>query len=77
MSTANKIEIDNFETIADQWWDVNGPLKPLHKLNPTRISYIKKQICHHFDRDFNDFSQALMLVKRLLKLQQCMQKTQG
>lgn len=56
MSTVNDIEIDNFETIADQWWDINGPLKPLHKLNPTRISYIKKQICDHFGRDYNDFT---------------------
>lgn len=56
MSTVNDIEIDNFETIADQWWDANGPLKPLHKLNPTRLSYIKKQICAHFSRDYEDFT---------------------
>jgi 2-polyprenyl-6-hydroxyphenyl methylase/3-demethylubiquinone-9 3-methyltransferase len=55
MSTVNKAEIDNFESIADQWWDVNGALKPLHKLNPTRISYIKRQICGHFERDYASF----------------------
>ena len=55
MSTINKEEIDNFESIADQWWDVNGALKPLHKLNPTRISYIKRQICNHLDRDYQSF----------------------
>jgi 2-polyprenyl-6-hydroxyphenyl methylase/3-demethylubiquinone-9 3-methyltransferase len=56
MSSVNQKEIDNFESMASEWWDVDGPLKPLHKLNPTRISYIKRQICDHFDRDYEDFS---------------------
>lgn len=56
MSNVNAQEINNFETIADKWWDINGPLKPLHKLNPTRIGYIKRQICDHFGKDFEDFN---------------------
>ena len=56
MSTVNPKEIDNFESIADQWWDVNGALKPLHKLNPIRISYIKRQICNHFQLDYQSFN---------------------
>lgn len=51
MSSVNKQEIDTFESIADQWWNPQGALKPLHKLNPTRIAYIKKHICAHFGRD--------------------------
>ena len=51
MAKANKEEINNFEAMADKWWDENGPLKPLHKLNPTRIRYIKDQICKHYGRD--------------------------
>jgi len=46
----NQAEINHFETMADQWWDLNGPSKPLHKLNPTRISYIERHIKTHFDR---------------------------
>lgn len=49
MSTINKEEVQNFESMASEWWDINGKLKPLHKLNPTRIDYIKRQICDQFD----------------------------
>lgn len=51
MTRTNADEIHHFETMADQWWDVDGPAKPLHKLNPTRIAYIKRQICAHFGTD--------------------------
>lgn len=33
----------DFSQIANEWWDINGPMKPLHKLNPQRIAYIAKQ----------------------------------
>lgn len=52
MNTVNQSEIEHFESMAGEWWDENGPLKPLHKLNPVRISYIKRQICAHFGRDY-------------------------
>ena len=43
MSTVDKKEIQKFSRIADEWWDVEGKFKPLHKFNPLRINYIKKQ----------------------------------
>jgi 2-polyprenyl-6-hydroxyphenyl methylase/3-demethylubiquinone-9 3-methyltransferase len=55
-STIDSHEIENFSALSDQWWDTNGPMKPLHKLNPTRLDYIKSQICAHFDRDDSTFS---------------------
>ena len=45
-------EIQQFSKDSSHWWDEDGPFKPLHKLNPVRISYIKQQICDHYDRDF-------------------------
>lgn len=48
MSTVDKAEIEQFEAISQDWWDPSGPLKPLHKLNPERISYIRAQIEQHF-----------------------------
>jgi len=51
MSSIDTQEIDNFSKDAANWWDENGPFKPLHRLNPVRISYIKKQVCQHFARD--------------------------
>lgn len=50
----NTQEIENFSRDADRWWDIDGPFKPLHRLNPVRLSFIKRQICDHYDRDFND-----------------------
>ena len=48
MSTINKIEIEKFSKIADEWWDTEGKFRPLHKFNPLRINYIKKEIISHF-----------------------------
>lgn len=55
MGTVNQKEIDNFAKDSAHWWDVNGPFKPLHKLNATRLKYFKQQICAHFDRDVEGF----------------------
>ncbi len=43
-NTINKKEIDKFSRIAEEWWNPEGKFKPLHKFNPIRISYIKKNI---------------------------------
>ena len=48
MSTINKKEIEKFSKIADEWWNTEGSFKPLHKFNPLRISYIKKEVISHF-----------------------------
>lgn len=34
-------EIAKFSSLANEWWDVNGPMKPLHALNPLRLKYIE------------------------------------
>jgi 2-polyprenyl-6-hydroxyphenyl methylase/3-demethylubiquinone-9 3-methyltransferase len=49
MSTINKKEIEKFSKMADEWWDTEGRFKPLHKFNPLRINYIKKNIISHFN----------------------------
>lgn len=53
-STIDQKEIAHFAKDSSKWWDENGPFKPLHRLNPVRMHFIKEQICQHFDRDFND-----------------------
>lgn len=47
-SSINPEEIENFAKDSSHWWDEQGPFKPLHRMNPTRISYIHGQICDHF-----------------------------
>ncbi len=53
MNTVNAQEIQNFSKDSDHWWDEQGPFKPLHLLNPTRLSYFRTQICEHFKIDEN------------------------
>ena len=36
-------EIDKFTAIASRWWDLDGEFKPLHQINPLRVSYILSQ----------------------------------
>ncbi len=55
MHTVDKKEIENFSKDSSKWWDENGPFRPLHRLNPIRLSYIKDQICGHFGRDVMSF----------------------
>ncbi len=43
-NTINKLEIEKFNKIADEWWNPNGKFKPLHKFNPIRIEYIKSNL---------------------------------
>lgn len=52
-NSVDQSEIQQFSKDSDQWWDENGPFKPLHRLNPVRLSYIKAQICAHYGRDVN------------------------
>lgn len=37
-------EIDKFNQIAPNWWDLNGPMKPLHKINPVRVKFIQDSL---------------------------------
>lgn len=36
-------EIEKFEKMAAQWWDLNGEFKPLHQINPLRRQYIEQR----------------------------------
>ena len=42
--SANKVEIENFDKYAYEWWNKRGPYKLLHTLTPLRLKYIKSQI---------------------------------
>ena len=43
-------EIARFAKIAADWWNPTGQFRPLHKLNPVRLGYIKDLSALHFDR---------------------------
>ncbi len=50
-STASAEEIARFAAIADEWWDATGKFKPLHKLNPVRVQFVRDCLAAHFGRD--------------------------
>ena len=50
-STIDPAEIARFSAMASKWWDADGPMRPLHRLNPLRLAWIKEQICARFGRD--------------------------
>ena len=44
-------EIEKFAAMAEDWWDPEGQFRPLHALNPSRLSFIGDQAAAHFARD--------------------------
>ena len=52
--TASAEEIARFTALADAWWDPDGEFRPLHRLNPTRISFVREHVARHFGRDGAD-----------------------
>ena len=37
-------EIARFNRLADRWWDPDGPMRPLHQMNPLRIRWIQRHL---------------------------------
>jgi len=44
-------EIAKFEAMADAWWDPTGKFKPLHRLNPVRIRFIRDRLAARLGRN--------------------------
>ena len=44
-------ELDQFNGLADAWWDASGPMWPLHKLNHLRAPFVQQSIQTHFGAD--------------------------
>src|SRR3989338_709229 len=40
MRNTDATEIAKFSAMADEWWNPDGPMKPLHALNPLRLAYL-------------------------------------
>lgn len=50
-STVDPEEIARFTALAEAWWDPDGEFRPLHRLNPTRIAFIRDRVAAHHRRD--------------------------
>lgn len=49
-ATLDDTEVKRFAALAAEWWDPNGKFRPLHKLGPARLAFIRQEIVRHFDR---------------------------
>ena len=49
-ATVDPAEIARFEAIAAEWWDEDGKFRPLHRLNPVRLAWIRDRLTGHFAR---------------------------
>ncbi len=41
-------ELARFAKLGDSWWDLAGPQRALHKLNPVRVAYLRNLFSSHF-----------------------------
>ena len=44
-------EAAKFARMAGTWWDPAGPMRPLHRLNPARLAFVRDRVCGRFGRD--------------------------
>lgn len=43
-TTISPIELAKFAKLTNQWWDLEGPLKTLHDINPARMQFIENYV---------------------------------
>jgi len=43
-ATALPDEIAKFDALAARWWDPNGPMAPLHRMNPLRCDWVARRL---------------------------------
>ncbi len=42
--TVSPEEVARFDALAARWWDPDGPMRPLHRMNPARIAWIARHV---------------------------------
>jgi 2-polyprenyl-6-hydroxyphenyl methylase/3-demethylubiquinone-9 3-methyltransferase len=47
-SSVLRAEVARFDALAARWWDPDGPMRPLHRMNPARIGWIDARIRARF-----------------------------
>lgn len=47
-TSVSPAEVARFDALAAQWWDPDGPMRPLHRMNPARVDWIAAHIARRF-----------------------------
>ncbi len=50
-ATVDAREVAHFNALAADWWNPDGPSRPLFALNPARLAFIRDHLCAHFHKD--------------------------
>jgi 2-polyprenyl-6-hydroxyphenyl methylase/3-demethylubiquinone-9 3-methyltransferase len=50
-ATLDAEEVRRFGKLAAEWWDPYGKFRPLHKIGPARLAFVRRVAEQHFGRD--------------------------
>lgn len=54
--TLDPNEVDRFAQLSGAWWDPHGEFRPLHKIGPARLAFLRQRLTHHFAVNDTGFS---------------------
>ena len=49
--TIDQREVAQFDSLSSEWWNPSGQMKPLHRINPVRLHFIRDCIASQFSVD--------------------------
>ena len=47
-ASVRREEVDRFDALGEAWWDPDGPMAPLHRMNPLSIGWARDVMIRHF-----------------------------
>jgi 2-polyprenyl-6-hydroxyphenyl methylase/3-demethylubiquinone-9 3-methyltransferase len=47
-STLAADEVARFDALAARWWEPDGPMRPLHRMNPARVGWVVARVRERF-----------------------------
>jgi 2-polyprenyl-6-hydroxyphenyl methylase/3-demethylubiquinone-9 3-methyltransferase len=47
-ASVDQRELDQFERLGAEWWSESGPMRPLHRMNPVRVRWMRDAMIEHF-----------------------------
>ena len=53
-ASVDQEEVEKFSRLAGEWWDMRGKFKPLHKINPIRLEYIRASLEAHTGKQLKE-----------------------
>ena len=50
VASTQNAEVARFDALAEDWWRPDGPMAPLHRINPVRIGWIVETVARRYKR---------------------------